>query len=117
MINTQVSREIIEKTQKYFREATKTIYTSKLRFSTWKGFYNVFKASSMINIPSQDVLNFANVLNYATVVLTSKEEAAEYSQCKEDINEIVRAISTPVEVLNNEINVVRPKQMVFSKLG
>ena len=41
MENIQVSRELIENTQKYFREAAKTIYTNKLRFSTWKGFYNV----------------------------------------------------------------------------
>ena len=78
MENIQVSRELIEKTQKYFREATKNIYFNRLRFSTWKGYYNVFKASSMLGIPTQDVSNFADVLNYATVLLTSAEEAMEY---------------------------------------
>ena len=118
MKNTQVSKELIENTQKYFRAAAKTVYFNKLRFSTWKGYYNVFKASSMLGIPSQDVSNFADVLNCATVLLTSAEEAMEYDSCKEEINRIMAIINTPVEVvLNPENNVVRPKQMTFSKLG
>ena len=72
----------------------------------------------MMNVPTQDVSNFADVLNYATVLLTSKEEAAEYNNCKEEIDRIMSIINTPVEVvLSAENSVVRPKQMVFSKLG
>lgn len=117
MENIQVSRKLIENTQKYFREAAKVIYFNRLRFSQWKGYYNVFKAASMINIPSSDVLNFARTLVCATVILTSKEESVEYDNCKEDINTIVSAINTPREVLAAENSVVMPKQMVFSKLA
>jgi len=105
MKNSPHFRVIVEESKKFFSEAIKDIYYNKLTFKQWRGYFNILKAAIDLDIPTTDVLNFAQALNYAHVLFITNDYAkdcVEYTKSKEELQELIKQLQNPKISVDNK---------------
>lgn len=97
MENIKNTQDVVEKTKKYFAETIKYIYFNKLTFKQWNVYYNILKAALETNTPIENLLNFAEALNYADVMFVFNEDAdsINYNKMKHELESIIKRLKEP----------------------
>ena len=114
MTNTINSQEVVTETKQYFSETIKYIYfNNKLTFKQWRMYFNILKAALETNTPTENLLNFAQALDLATVMFDYKpgrthEETIDYSLMKIELHEIIKGLKDPKIVTDNKSLILKP---------
>lgn len=110
MTNTINSQAIVKETKKYFSETIKYIYFNKLTIKQWSLYFNILKAALETNTPTENLLNFAQALDFATVmfVFNGDAESINYSKMKIELKSIIKRLKDPKIVIDNKHLVLKP---------
>ena len=113
MTNTINSQTIVAETKQYFSETIKYIYFNKLKFKQWHMYFNILKAALETNTPTENLLNFAQALDLATVMFYYRpgrdhEEIIDYNLMKIELHSIIKRLKDPKIVIDNKSLILKP---------
>lgn len=110
MENTINSQVIVTETKQYFSETIKYIYFNVLTPKQWGMYFNILKASLETNTPMQNILTFAEALDYARISLcfNSSEEQKNYNKMKDELKSIIKRLKDPKIVIDNKSLILKP---------
>ena len=110
MTNTINSEKVAIEAKMYFSETIKYIYFNVLIPKRWMMYFNILKASLETNTPIENILTFAEALDYARVSLcfNSNEEENNYNKMRNELKSIVKRLKNPQIVVDNKSLILKP---------
>ena len=102
------SQTVVTETKKFVSETIKYIYFNKLTIKQWGKYFNILKAALETNTPTENILNFAEALDSATVIFKFDNDEANYNIMKKQLKSIIKGLKEPKALTDDKKLVFTP---------